>query len=333
MDAAEGGIPLPGEGLKNLLEKVLADADARIPDRQAVDRTAVGQSFLLHGGQPDAAPGAGVGHGVVYQIHHQLPQLLPVAQDQVVRHLGAVQGEVQPLFLRLGQQEGPDLVQRLPEAEGSLLRPGLVGVDPGQLEYLVDHVQQLTAAGFDAVQIIRHDLRTVQVVPGQSRKAENSVQRRTHIVGHVGQEGVLGHDGGVGVMQGLLQQLLLLHLPAQFLVHPAAAQDDLGGTVLPAHIDKTDLQVLHRAVLHHPVIEVKGQVPRQLPAHAGRRGLHGHPVPVLLVDPHADVVLHTGGIRQHVSLGENCLRPAAEPVGTDLFLLHVHIEDGLVVDA
>ena len=44
------------------------------------------------------------------------------------------------------------------------------------------------------------------------------------------------------------------------LVHPAAAQDDLGGTVLPAHIDKTDLQVLHRAVLHHPVIEVKGQV-------------------------------------------------------------------------
>ena len=33
VDAAEGGVPLPGEGLKNLLEKVLADADARIPDR------------------------------------------------------------------------------------------------------------------------------------------------------------------------------------------------------------------------------------------------------------------------------------------------------------
>ena len=251
-------------------------------------------------------------------------------------HAGAVQGEVDVFLPGLGQEEVPDLLQDLPQAAGGLLRPGLLGVHPGEGEHLVDEVQELAAGVLDPVEVALHRppaLRAApgQAVPGQGGEAEDGVEGSAHIVGHIGEEGILGADGGVGLVQGLLQDLLLLQLPAELLVHPATPQNQLPGPVPLAHVDEAQLEILGLPAVQHPVVDAVGGLLRQAAAGVVRLRLPDHPLPVVRVDPPEDVLLEALGVVQGAAGGnEEVLRAGAEAVGEDLVLLQVRVEDGVV---
>ncbi len=112
-------------------------------------------------------------------------------------------------------------------------------------------------------------------------------------MGHVGQEGTLGPVGFVGLIQGILQKTLLLHLVADLLIHAAETKDNtvvLSPYPCPHHLH---LEIVDLAVTEGPVIDIALFFLRQflhnpLPAD----GLTQH-VPVLLIDKVLYVGLHT----------------------------------------
>ena len=334
MHAAEGCVPLPGEGLKDLLEEILPDTDARVPHDNPVDGKGVGQLVVLHSGDEDAAAVWRIGHSVVGQIHHQLAQLLPVAVNGVVAHFRAVQRKGKMLLLRLREQELPDLSQNIPQAAGALLRPRLVGVRPGELENLVDHIQQLAAAGLNPVQVACGSLPVVQTVPGQGGIAEDGVEGGPHVVGHIGEEGVFGRDGQLRVAQRLLQLLFLFHLPPELFIHPAASHDDLRGRLLLAYVNKPHLKILDLPPIHHPVIQTAGGSRGQLFPDAFRVGFPDHPRLILRMHPGQNIFMEVFGIiLAAAGLAESRFHPAAEAVRQNFPIFQVHIENGIIIDA
>ncbi len=76
---------------------------------------------------------------------------------------------------------------------------------------------------------------------------EDGVKRRAHVMRHVGEKSVLRVIGGLGLIQRLLQCLVLFHFVQDLVVNPPVTDDDLGNPGVVADINDTQLQILRLA--------------------------------------------------------------------------------------
>ena len=109
------------------------------------------------------------------------------------------------------------------QAAQRLLHMAGPGGQAGKFQHVVQQLQQPPAGGFDHIQVLPQLFGVRYVIFGQGGKAYDGVHRRTQVVGHVGEEHILGGAGGLGLLQGVLQQMVLLQPMADLLVHAAAA--------------------------------------------------------------------------------------------------------------
>ena len=142
--------------------------------------------------------------GVAHQVYQHLAQAQFVP-PQPLWHLG-LHGvyQLQPLLMGAHRQDLNHLVYR--EAQGEILgRQGkLAGFDLGEVEHLVDKVQQAVGREFDHGQLFALG-QFEGGVEQEFGQTDNGVHRRADLVAHVGEKLALGAAGRLGGGPGLLQ--------------------------------------------------------------------------------------------------------------------------------
>ncbi len=128
---------------------------------------------------------------VAEQVHEHLPQMVRIAQQRV-RHLGH-DGDVhpQPFHLRLGPEDAHRRVDEGVQIERDALDLQLARLDLGEVEHVVDQLQQHLRCArqrVEQVALIALELGLRQ----QLRHVHHGVQRGAHLVTDVGHEATLG---------------------------------------------------------------------------------------------------------------------------------------------
>ena len=333
VDAAEGGILLPAERLEGPGQKFLTDADARVPNHKLEDHILIRQ--FLHFPETDfhRAPGVGIGDGVVGQIHHKLLELLLVGEHGAVSDLHAVQGKINVLLLGLGKQKVVNLPDDAAKVAFHLPQAVAVG-EGGHLQHLVNHIQKPMPRGFNLFQILIDGVVLFQIQLCKRGKAEDGIQWRSHIVGHIGQEGILCRHSQICLFQRVGQELFLLQLLLYFLIHPPIAKDHLRRVGPMPRVHQPQLQILGQALHHGAVIEVVRAALFELLPNIIRRRSPSHYLPVLRMHPGLYVGVRKPGVFLFLeALFKQRRGPFAHPVGLYDILFKVHIADGIVIHA
>ncbi len=223
--AAGAGVHLL-ERVEHALELVRRNADAGIAHRQRDQRSAE-QRFGHAGfvaGAPDVKAHGAMGGELECIAEQVIGDLLELAAvgAQGRRQAGVdVQREAQALFRGNMRKRAPQPLRQVGQRQVLDHQFHLAGLDLGQVENVVDQVQQAVAGVVDDAR--RFDLFVVEVagvVVGQAaRQDQQAVQRRAQLVRHVGQELglVLACAGQLGSLVGgfLLQVLQHVFLPVQ----------------------------------------------------------------------------------------------------------------------
>ena len=211
---------------------------------------------------------------------------------------------------------------------------GLRGLQPAQLQHVVQKAQQLGAGRLDPLQVLYQLLFIVQMPPGQGGEAHHGVQRRAHVVGDIGQEGVPGVSRLLRLVQGLLQDGGALPLPADLLVHRPAAEHNLGHALVGADVDNEGLYVLQLSLAEDPIVDMIGFTFFQRLPDVGRGNLLAEALPVLRADPAVRVLVGEAGEGPDLQIAAKAEPvPGADPVGLDDVRLQIGVEHRLVVRA
>lgn len=189
--AGHGGV-LPLEGQEQLVQKLRGHADAVVGHGEAADALVRAAARQLLRPQGDGSAGGGVLHGVGQQVVQDLVQPVPVGEDLPVGKLQRFQREGLALGLGLELEQGGGLLQLADQIHGSDPQLQLALLDLGRVQHLIDQVQQLPGGGGYLVQTVQGLFRLVQAVPGQVRKADDSVHGGAHVMAHAGEEVALG---------------------------------------------------------------------------------------------------------------------------------------------
>ena len=109
-----------------------------------------------------------------------------------------------------------DFGQELVRRAGDGLDLQLAGFDLGNVEHVVQQLQQVLAAGADGFEEVGPFLfvAAVGAADQQLGEAEDAVERRADFVAHVGEELALGAVGGFGQLLGAVQ-FLRVHFDAR----------------------------------------------------------------------------------------------------------------------
>ena len=141
-------------------------------------------------------------HGVGQQVEQDLLEPLAVGVDVAMAPVRVDQLDLAGLGL------GPDEVEALldHQVQGDRLegQGHGAGLDPGDVEHLVDELEQVAAALEDLAHGL--DLGLVQLLQLEELgEAEDRVERRAQLVAHAGEELALGPVGPLGVVLGHAQ--------------------------------------------------------------------------------------------------------------------------------
>ena len=203
LDAAHRGRALPLEGFEDPGYEFLAHADAGVRDRQLVIRQVVPASGLLQG-DGDRAPFRRKFIGVAHQIEQNAVEPVGVAQHPAVLDGVTVHRKGHVLLAHLFGKHVPDTVQHIAQIGLRRLQLHVPGLDAAHLQHVVDEGQQMVAGGADLLQIAVHVFGAGVFPQAQLRVADDGVERRAQVVGHVGEELALRRIGLPGFQQGFL---------------------------------------------------------------------------------------------------------------------------------
>ena len=142
---------------------------------------------------------------VAQQVQQDLLQAHAVAQHLPGRGGVHVDGQLQALAAGPIGHHVRHTLQALRGQELDGIELHLAGFDLGEVQDVVDQLQQLAAGIKDAPQVVLL-ARRQRVSAHQVRKTQHRVHRRADLVAHVGQEGALGLVGRVSRLLGLLQR-------------------------------------------------------------------------------------------------------------------------------
>ena len=200
------------EGLEDLLLLLARDADAGVADREVQHlrrprfghrRVGLRGRVLDAGLDPDDDLALlGELDGVADEVEQDLPQPARVA-DQGVGHLRLdLAGQLQPLPVGAEGQRPEGLPQDVPQGEVGVVELELAGLDLGEVEQVVDHLQQGIGRGLDDRQVLALLVGQGRV-EGELGHAEDGVHGGADLVADVGQELVLGPAGRLRRLLGL----------------------------------------------------------------------------------------------------------------------------------
>ena len=168
------------------------DADPRVGDGDG--EAAVGRR------RAEANPAAlgGELHRIGEEVHQDLLDF-PLVRDDVAQPLVHGLGERDPVSHRPPPHQGQDIVQGGRQMEPPELQLEPSGLHLGQVEDVVDQGEEVPAGGQDVLQVLGLLLVHLPEHPlGQHlREAEDRVQRRPQLMGHVGEELGLVAAGGL----------------------------------------------------------------------------------------------------------------------------------------
>ncbi|MNS27817.1 hypothetical protein D3C72_597770 [compost metagenome] len=172
------------EGFENAVVLIRLDADPRIADaeRDAVIRR-------RSDGQADTAAFSEL-HGVGQQVLEHLLQALAVGEQHQRRAVQQVHLEIQVLVHGQRLEQAPQAIDQA--CHTGVLRTDfqLAGLDFGDVQNVVDQVEQVIAGGVDRLGELHLLGREVffRVFRQQLGQDQRTVERRAQLVGHVGEE-------------------------------------------------------------------------------------------------------------------------------------------------
>ena len=147
--------------------------------------------------------------GVAEQVDEDLLDAQGVTHE-AARHLRCqVDAQLQPLFLDMADEQVVDVVEQHGQLEIQLFDAQLAGLDAREVEDVVDDAEQMVGRPADLADVLLLDgiERGQQAEVGQP---EDGIERRAHLVRHVGQEVALGAAGRLGLLHGQAQVMGLL---------------------------------------------------------------------------------------------------------------------------
>ena len=97
---------------------------------------------------------------------------------------------------------GGDVGQKIAEGEGRGAQLDLAGLDFGEVEHVVDHAQEVFAAGLDDAEALLLIGRHAGIGLEHLGVADDAVERRAQLVAHSGEEGTFRAVGGLGLIAG-----------------------------------------------------------------------------------------------------------------------------------
>ena len=136
--------------------------------------------------------------GVREQVDQRLRQSSRVAA-QAIGQMADVQDHLQPLVVGQAADHFHRARYQFVEREVGVLQRHLAGLDLGQVEDVVDDLQQVLGGAIDLGQAFAL-LRVARVATHQVGEADDGVHRRADLVAHVGQERALGAVGRLGLV-------------------------------------------------------------------------------------------------------------------------------------
>ena len=115
------------------------------------------------------------------------------------------------------------------------------------------------------LQVLLHLLPAIHMRKRQRRKPDDRIHRRADVMRHIRKEHALRLAGPVRLQKRILQQILLLHLAADLLVHTAKPQHNAVILLPVVRPHRLHLEILHLSVQDHAVIHIMLLLPRKLP--------------------------------------------------------------------
>ena len=198
---AGGRIVFLLECLEDLLLLIERDADARVADGEAQHLRRAGSAL----GRLGLRAGAGRARldaddhfallGELDRVADEIEQDLPEPSGIADQGVGDVRldlaDQLQPFLVGAEGQGAQRLPQDAPQREPGVVELELAGLDLGEVEQVVDHVEQGIGRGLDDRQVLPL-LVGARGFDGQLGHAEDGVHRRADLMADVGQELVLG---------------------------------------------------------------------------------------------------------------------------------------------
>ena len=112
---------------------------------------------------------------------------------------------------------------------------------PCDFQNFFNQIQKLSAGGLDLVEVILHRLPVIHVFFCKCGIAKDGIQRRTHIMGHIGEKGIFGYNGKISAVKSFLKKFLLFHFAQDFFIDSPVSPNKLGYMIRAAHIYNAEL--------------------------------------------------------------------------------------------
>ena len=257
------------ERAEDLVELVLRNADAGIADREVQLRVALAP--LEHLDADDDLAGVGELDRVADQVHEHLAEPVGIAHEKVGNFGFDVGGELQSLVLGRDRQPPERVCQVVANAEGPMGELELARLDLGEVEDVVDDVQQVVGGAANELELLALD-GIVGALERQLGHTHDAVHRRADLVAHVGEELRLGAGGLLRLPHRLLQRRVLGAQLGGALAHLLFEIAGEPAQVLLAPLDRCQHQVegVHDAA--DLVVGVLGHAQREVLLVAHPRG-------------------------------------------------------------
>ena len=200
-----------------MLQKVGTHTDACVGNgNDGGDLTPV--RFRNHiGREGNGATVGGKFDGVAQDVQHDLPE--PEGVRQNVRVGGVtVFRELKLSALQISPGNCQHVVDDDPQIHGFRIKGNFSAFNAADVQHIVDETQQMFRAAADFFQRNRH-LRVVVLLFRDVGVADDGVHGRADVMGHIVQEGGLGHIGLLGILQGQGQLQLMILIPEHLLGH------------------------------------------------------------------------------------------------------------------
>ncbi len=206
------------EGTEHPIQVFGADADAGVRHGDGQFRLVVRQAADV-----DSAVPLVVLDRVGQQVQQHLAQPPPIGEDVSIRRsIAAIQVDRDLVHRRHRLQESDRLEHQIVNSDRLDRQLELIGRDPGKVQEVVDHLQQVLPTKENVPDRIQ--LRSRAGLQLQELgEAEHRVQRRAQLMAHSGEEFVLGSIGQLGFVPRR-SQCLLGYLAGGDVLHAGSEQ-------------------------------------------------------------------------------------------------------------
>ena len=224
-------------------------------DLEFVCRELFDAGVALGNGNGDVSAVFGIRNGVARKMRQQLFELVFVAEHGVVSDCAFQFDGYVFLFCSL-RDRSTHFTHQFGHRTLRFEKRHVLRFRIRKRENFIHEIEHLLTRLFYPVKIAAQNFGIVYIIACEHCESEYRVERRAHIVRHVGKKRVFCHSR---VAKRVLENLLVLNLLQNFDVDVAVTHNELAYALAVAHISHTQLQIFCLAVLNTAVIDVKSR--------------------------------------------------------------------------